>query len=249
MTDFLAPVCPFRLLSHLVARRSSPYPARMSLRLPLFPLGTVLLPGLVLPLHVFEERYRRLVADLLALPPAERRFGVVAIRSGCEVGADGVHALHEIGCVAVVRDVDRHDDGRFDLMTSGTERFRLRSVDDALPYLTGDVELLPELPGVRAEAPAAAVPAAFAAYTTALADAGGDRIEVPELPDDPLVLGYLVAATFALDLDERQALLAEPDGASRLRTELRLLRRETALLEALSCVPAPGLAAGPASPN
>lgn len=221
----------------------------MSVRLPLFPLGTVLLPGLVLPLHVFEKRYRRLVADLLALPADERRFGVVAIRSGREVGAGAVRALHEVGCVASVRSVEPYDDGRFDLMTTGAERFRVRSVDDALPYLVGDVELLPELPGEQPEAPAAAVPAAFAAYTTALADAGGDRIEVPELPDDPLVLGYLVAATLALDLEERQALLAEPDGASRLRTELRLLRRETALLEALSCVPAPGLAAGPASPN
>lgn len=221
----------------------------MSLRLPLFPLGTVLLPGLVLPLHVFEERYRRLVSDLLALPADERRFGVVAIRSGHEVGAGGARALHEIGCVAAVRGVEPHDDGRFDLMTTGTTRFRLRSVDDALPYLTGDVDLLPELPGEHATAAAGAIPAAFAAYTDALADAGGDRIEVPELPDDPLVLGYLVAATLALDLDERQALLAEPDGAGRLRTELRLLRRETALLEALSCVPAPGLASGPASPN
>lgn len=221
----------------------------MSVRLPLFPLGTVLLPGLVLPLHVFEERYRRLVTDLLALPAEERRFGVVAIRSGHEVGAGAVRALHEVGCVASVRSVEPYDDGRFDLMTTGAERFRVRSVDDALPYLVGDVELLPDLPGEQPEAPAAAVPAAFAAYTTALADAGGDRIEVPELPDDPLVLGYLVAATLALDLEERQGLLAEPDGASRLRTELRLLRRETALLEALSCVPAPGLAAGPASPN
>ncbi|TAL19328.1 MAG: peptidase S16 [Frankiales bacterium] len=221
----------------------------MSLRLPLFPLGTVLLPGLVLPLHVFEERYRRLVSELLALPPDERRFGVVAIRSGHEVGAGGARALHEIGCVATVHDVETYDDGRVDLTTTGTTRFRLRSVDDALPYLTGEVELLPELPGEHATAAAAAVPAAFAAYTGALADAGGDRIEVPELPADPLVLGYLIAATLALDLDERQALLAEPDGASRLRTELRLLRRETALLEALSCVPAPGLGAGPASPN
>lgn len=217
--------------------------------MPLFPLGTVLLPGLVLPLHVFEERYRRLVSDLLALPEDERRFGVVAIRSGHEVGAGGVRALHEIGCVAAVHGIEPHDDGRFDLMTTGTARFRVRSVDDALPYLTGDVELLPDLPGDRADAVAAAIPDAFATYTTALAEAGGDRIEVPELPDDPLVLGYLVAATLALDLDERQALLAEPDGASRLRTELRLLRRETALLEALSCVPAPGLARGTASPN
>ena len=221
----------------------------MSVRLPLFPLGTVLLPGLVLPLHVFEDRYRRLVTDLLSLPADERRFGVVAIRSGHEVGDDGVRALHEVGCVALVGAVEPHDDGRYDLMTTGTARFRLRSVDDSLPYLTGDVDLLPDLPGERAEVPAAAVPAAFATYTTALADAGGDRIEVPELPEDPLVLSYLVAATLALDLDERQALLAEPDGASRLRTELRLLRREAALLEALSCVPAPGLRRGPASPN
>ena len=221
----------------------------MSVRLPLFPLGTVLLPGLVLPLHVFEERYRRLVRDLLALPVDERCFGVVAIRAGHEVGEDGVRALHEVGCVAAVREVEPHDDGRYDLMTTGTTRFRLRSVDDALPYLTGEVDLLPELPGEGTDALAAALPPSFTGYTAALAEAGGDRIEVPELPDDPMVLGYLVAATLALDLDERQALLAEPDGASRLRTELRLLRRETALLEALSCVPAPGLARGPASPN
>ena len=221
----------------------------MSVRLPLFPLGTVLLPGLVLPLHVFEERYRRLVRDLLALPEDERRFGVVAIRSGAEVGADGVRALHDVGCIAQVSEIARRDDGRFDLMTAGTTRFRLRSVDDALPYLTGEAELLPDLPGEHVDGVAAAVPAAFAGYTAALAEAGGDRFEVPELPDDPLVLSYLVAATVALDLDERQALLAEPDGASRLRTELRLLRRETALLEALSCVPAPGLGRAPASPN
>src|SRR5688500_16873708 len=194
----------------------------MSVRLPLFPLGTVLLPGLVLPLHVFEERYRRLVRDLLALPADERVFGVVAIRSGHEVGVDGVRALHEVGCVAAVGEVEPHDDGRYDLMTTGTTRFRLRSVDDALPYLTGEVDLLPDLPGEGAGALAAGLPPAFAGYTTALAEAGGDRIEVPELPDDPLVLGYLVAATLALDLDERQALLAEPDGASRLRSELRL---------------------------
>lgn len=245
VTDVGPAVCPFRM----PVTPPGPSVQQVSVRLPLFPLGTVLLPGLVLPLHVFEERYRRLVRDLLALPEDQRRFGVVAIRSGHEVGEDGVRALHEVGCVAAVRGVEPRDDGRFDLMTTGTARFRLRSVDDALPYLTGDVELLPELPGERAELASAAVPAAFTAYLAALADAGGDRIEVPELPDDTMVLGYLVAATLALDLEERQVLLAEPDGASRLRTELRLLRRETALLDALSCVPAPGVVRGPASPN
>ena len=65
--------------------------------IPLFPLGTVLVPGLVLPLHVFEPRYRRLLADLAAKPEHERGFGVVAIREGHEVGEGGARALHEVG--------------------------------------------------------------------------------------------------------------------------------------------------------
>jgi Lon protease-like protein len=92
-------------------------------RLPLFPLGLVLVPGLLLPLHVFEHRYRVMVRDLLALPEEERRFGVVAIRTGREVGEDGVTALHHVGCTAQVRRVDPHDDGRFDVVSSGGERF------------------------------------------------------------------------------------------------------------------------------
>ena len=89
----------------------------MTERLPLFPLGTVLFPGLVLPLHIFEPRYRTLVADLVALPESEpRRFGVVAIRAGREVGADGVRALHAVGCTAELRQVQRHEDGRYDIV-------------------------------------------------------------------------------------------------------------------------------------
>ncbi len=68
----------------------------MSETLPLFPLGTVLFPGLLLPLHIFEERYRQLVRDLVR-QPEPRRFGVVAIREGRETGIDGVAALYEIG--------------------------------------------------------------------------------------------------------------------------------------------------------
>ena len=224
----------------------------MSLRLPLFPLGAVLFPGLVLPLHVFEERYRALVRALLELPEDERRFGVVAIRSGREVGADGVAALHDVGCVAHLRSVEAHPDGRFDLVTTGTARFRLTGVDgSAAPYLVGDVQVLADDLGPTAEAPLLdrAVRAGFRDYLDALAAASGEPIEVPELPDDPLVLGYLVAATTALDLAERQRLLAEGDGSRRLRAELALLRRETTLLRHLSAAPAPELARAPACPN
>ena len=144
-------------------------------RLPLFPLGLVLLPGLLLPLHVFEPRYRDLVRDLLALPEPERRFGVVAIRSGREVGADGVQALHEVGCVAQLRRVTPYDDGRFDLVTTGTDRFRLHGLVDGTSYLTGAVEWLPDELGAADEAALLdrAVRSAFTAYLAALAAARG----------------------------------------------------------------------------
>src|SRR5258708_6280420 len=121
----------------------------MSQLLPLFPLGTVLFPGMVLPLHVFEERYRQMVTDLLDRPEPEREFGVVAIRKGNEVGADNARELHDIGCVARLREATRHADGRFDLVSVGTRRFRLLRTDDTLPYYQGEIEPLPEQPLLR----------------------------------------------------------------------------------------------------
>lgn len=223
----------------------------MSDRLPLFPLGLVLLPGLLLPLHVFEERYRVLIGELLDLPEEQRRFGVVAIREGREVGADGVTALHEIGCVAQLRRVEPYEDGRFDIVTTGAERFRLTGLDTDGPYLTGLVDYLPDDMGPADEAPLLdrAVRAAFLDYLAALGAANGDEIEVPDLPDSSLVLSYLVAATVLLDLDDRQALLAAPDGTTRLTAELRVLRREGTLLRVLTAAPSPDLARGPISLN
>lgn len=226
-------------------------------RLPLFPLGLVLLPGLMLPLHVFEQRYRLLVRDLLELPETERRFGVVAIRSGREVGQDGVTALHGVGCTARLRRVEAHEDGRFDLLTTGAERFRLDAVDLDGPYLTGEVTWLPDemdpadaVPGAS-EGPLLdrAVRVAFADYVAALSDAGGEPVEAPELPSASLVLGYVVAASVLVDLEDRQRLLAAPDGCARLKAELALLRRESTLLRALGATPAPELARGPVGLN
>jgi len=114
----------------------------MSETLPLFPLGTVLFPGLLLPLHIFEERYRQLVRDLQA-GPEPRRFGVVAIRQGRETGVDGIQALYETGCTATLRQVKELEDGRYDIVTVGTDRFRLTGQDDSKPYLQGTVDVLP----------------------------------------------------------------------------------------------------------
>lgn len=224
----------------------------MSDRLPLFPLGLVLLPGLLLPLHVFEERYRVLVRELLELPEPQRRFGVVAIRQGREVGADGVTALHEVGCSALLRRVEPHEDGRFDIVTTGADRFHLDGLaPDGGPYLTGLVQWLPDDMGPAAEAPLLdrAVRVAFRDYLAALSEAGGAEIDPPDLPDSSLVLSYVVAATVLVDLEDRQRLLAEPDGTARLRAELTLLRRETTLLKALTATPAPELTRAPYSLN
>jgi Lon protease-like protein len=117
-------------------------------RIPLFPLSTVLYPGLVMPLHIFEQRYRGLVQRLLAEPDGSpREFGVVAIREGREVGAEGLTVLHPIGCAASLRDVDPYDDGRYDITTVGTTRFRLLDVDTSAPLWEAEVEDLAESDG------------------------------------------------------------------------------------------------------
>ena len=214
----------------------------MSELLPLFPLSTVLFPGMRLPLHVFEERYRLLVAHLRA-QPEPRRFGVVAIRTGREVGADGITALHEVGCVAAVRQIAPHADGRFDLATVGTERFRLLRVDDSLPYFRGEIEPLEdEAVSEAGEAEALAVrrvQAGFRAYLNALADRGGGVISVGDLPDEPLLLSYVVGAAMIIDLPERQSLLAASSALERLRLERSLLVREAAMFRATTSRPAP----------
>lgn len=204
----------------------------MSDLLPLFPLNTVLFPGVPLPLHVFEERYRILVGELVE-GTAPRRFGVVALRHGLEAGEDFEReSLHDLGCVAEVRRVDTYADGRFDLVTFGGPRFRLLDVDDARPYLRGTVEYLPEEIGEPGGLTAAVV-GEFARYCDAVAGATGNDVPEPALPeDDAALVSWVVAAAMRLDLPEKQALLAVPDAASRLRRELSLLRREVALLAA-----------------
>jgi Lon protease-like protein len=229
-------------------------------RLPIFPLGTVLFPGLVLPLHIFEPRYRTLVRDLMELPADQtREFGVIAIRGGWEAPANapggltagGSLTLYDIGCTAEIRQITEHPDGRFDIVTVGRRRFRLRDVvSDPAPYLVGEVDLLGEPAGDAAsvERLATAVLDLFQRYITLMRRDAPDVGE--QLPDRPAVLSYLVAASAALSLEDRQRLLAAEDTARRLRAERSLLRRELALLSRLRAVPAPlGDLTAPANPN
>ena len=231
----------------------------MSETLPLFPLSTVLFPGMRLPLHIFEERYRTLAADLLA-QPEPRRFGVIAIRQGREVGAHAVTALHEVGCIALVREVTPHADGRYDIQTVGTDRFHLLRLEQPgkTPYFRAEIEIMPDTdvaPDGDSKGPAPVgvvvrqVHAGFRAYLNALADRGGGVISVADLPDEPVLLSYVVGAAMIIDLPERQSLLAAPDALSRLRLERSLLSRETGMLRATTSRPAPDYSFEQFSPN
>ncbi|MFI1193789.1 LON peptidase substrate-binding domain-containing protein [Micromonospora sp. NPDC020750] len=233
----------------------------MTARLPIFPLGTVLFPGLVLPLHIFEERYRALVRHLVGLPEGTpREFGVVAIRAGWEVAPRATErpvpgvgdvTLHEVGCTAEVRQVTELADGGFDIVTVGRRRFRITDVDErAEPYLTAEVEWLPEPggPDEGSDLLAARVISVFRQYLGLIRPDPEDISE--QLPEDPTVLSHLVAATAMLTVDDRQRLLAIDDTTARLRAELRLLNREAALLRQVRAVPVPlSELASPPAPN
>ncbi len=224
----------------------------MPTRLPLFPLGTVLVPGELLPLRIFEPRYRSLLADLVDKREAggTPAFGVIAIRQGLEVGRERLRALYGVGCVAEVLEVQPEADGSSDVLAVGRQRFRLLDLDQdaGTPYLTGLVEWCEEpVTPVQPEL-VQRVQDAFDAYCAQLGvivtgtDGGASQVLGGTARDDPTMLSYLVTGSMVLHLPERQALLAAPDAGSRLRGALKLLRRELTLLEVVPSVPALDLA-------
>jgi Lon protease-like protein len=223
------------------------YCGGVATRLPLFPLSAVLVPGLVMPLHIFEPRYRVLVQALMDLPDgAPRHFGVIATRVGQD--SDTASGVYGVGCTAELREVTPYDDGRFDVVTVGHLRFRLRGLDDeaGTPYQTGMVDFLDEEDGkddAELQGLAELVALRFAAYRDRL------RVEQSGVPTDPRVLSYLVAAAAVLELPERQRLLEAATTSDRLQEELVLLRREIGLVDAFRALPAVDLLRQPRAPN
>ncbi|MEU8803480.1 LON peptidase substrate-binding domain-containing protein [Spirillospora sp. NPDC048819] len=220
----------------------------MTERLALFPLGTVLFPGLVLPLHLFEDRYRRLIGDLLELPEP-RGFGVVGIELGHEVGESAAHRLAEVGCVAELREATRHPDGRYDIVTVGARRFRLKELDRSRPYLQGEVEYLPEEPGADPAPVAQRVRRLYRLYRHRLGAAGAGPFDETEPPDDPVAMSYVIAASLVLDGHDKQRLLECEDAALRLEAERDLLARENRILDVLPMIPAGQFLDGSFHPN
>jgi Lon protease-like protein len=194
--------------------------------LPLFPLNTVLFPGMVLPLHIFEERYKLMIDRCLE---EERPFGVVLIREGKEVGPGAVP--YSVGTTAMIAQASPLEEGQWNLITIGGERFRLHTLRHDLPYLSGSAEPWP-LTGAetdQAHSQVEPVQALFRQYLSLLAQAQGHRIDV-EMPGEPRLLGLVIAIALQLPMAQKQQLLARATVADLLWAERALMRREQLIL-------------------
>ena len=199
---------------------------------PMFPLGSVLVPGMILPLHVFEPRYRALVRDCLA---GDREFGVVLISRGSEVGGGDVRT--DVGTMARMLRVDETPDGRYAVGAVGVRRIRVDAWLDDDPYPRAEVSDWPDPEPDDEGAPGADLVdevARLLRRTAALGAELGDPSPPVDLAlsDDPLVAGYQATAVAPLGPADRQALLAAASPGERLEHLRRLLVDAVEVLDA-----------------
>lgn len=198
----------------------------MAERIPIFPLHTLLLPGTDLGLHVFEDRYRALVAHSLSHGGA---FGIVLIRTGNEVG--GGAETYDIGTLAEISGYAKLPDGRYLLEVEGTTRFRIESTRDKSDYPAAKVSWLHEPIGNFGGAREASgdVAGLFHLYR---AQCGDGDLPV-QLPADPVARSYLIASLLGIEPQEKQRLLELDSAEERLGSEREILQREIAVLDHL----------------
>lgn len=217
--------------------------------LPMFPLGSVLFPGVSVPLTVFEDRYRALVHHLLRVEdPTQRLFGTVGIREGYEVGDHGAQSLYRVGVKVLLTEVEAHTDGTFSCVAVGLERIALERLETSGPFPVGHVEERPEPTGEVDEHVVERARAVFTAYRAALADLRADPYS-GALPRDPSYLSWTLAACAPLPMPERQALLEADDAGERLVLVTDLLQHELRAMNVIPSLPATDVARTRWSPN
>ena len=206
----------------------------MALRIPLFPLGMVLFPGVTVPLHLFEPRYRQMLADVR---DGDRRFGMVCAIPGVP---EAELPQGRAGCAAEITHISMYPDGRADIVVTGRERFVFTQLlEDDAPYHVAEVEPLPDATDATTMAlmlSADDVGSRFHRVVAAVRTLNDDTREPPPLPDDPAQMAYVIASMIDLDLEEQQALLAERSPAARLTRVDAVLRRVLPDLEIRSAM-------------
>jgi Lon protease-like protein len=188
--------------------------------LPLFPLNTVLFPGQLLPLHIFEPRYRQMIGECIQHGQA---FGVVLIRSGEEVG--DVAEPYEVGTTAHIVQVESETDGRMNILCVGKARFRIAHLVHDKPYLSGEVELWPWEPYAEGSADIERIRQWLVRYLHMLAEIADSKLDL-SLPDDPASLANIAASVLQVELSEKQRLLTTPSIGAMLIDVASLLQRE-----------------------
>ena len=198
--------------------------------LPLFPLNTVLFPGMPLPLHIFEERYKLMIDECLR---DHTLFGVVLIKSGAEVGSPAVP--YPVGTTARIVSSERLSEGRLNLETVGEDRFRILELRYHRPYLMGLVENFPVTDADSPVAPSLAdrLRPWVSQYMTLLARAADMPFDLNRLPVEPLALAYLAAIVLQTPTRAKQSLLALSSLLELLERERQIYRNEIVILKTL----------------
>jgi Lon protease-like protein len=179
----------------------------LSSLLPLFPLDVVLLPGMPFPLHIFEPRYREMIADCLA---RNELFGVVRIKE---------EGVANVGCTAeIVSVAKKYEDGRMDILTQGRRRFEILEVDQERSYLRAEIIYLEDEPG---SASAQEIDRATSLHTEIMKLAGAEAESAQTIA--PEQVSFYLASTLPLDLDFKQSLLIMKSESERIQAFISYL--------------------------
>ena len=204
-------------------------PDQESVQLSLFPLNLVLFPGMALPLHIFEERYKAMIGDCLE---REEPFGIVLIKEGAEVGEPA--EPFRIGTTARIVQAEKLEEGRLNILTRGEHRFELVEITQTLPHLAGQVRILEENPGDEPSGLTSKISEGYASFLRNLTALAGGWTAEAQVPDDPVQLSFAVAASLATSIDipsqVRQQLLEATTAKERLDLLLEPINRANEVL-------------------
>lgn len=199
----------------------------MSTQIPLFPLGTVLFPGMPIPLHIFEPRYRQMMHEH---GDDTFPFGVALVQSARQPQSN--FPSHDVGTAALLVERKQREDGRWDVIAKGARRFRILEIDESLPYTMASAEWIEEELGDPTEADALLriVGAQFYRYAGGIARLTGRHASTMMIPEDPIRASYDLTSRLPLHTWERQRLLQATTAVERLSELSYLVERELALL-------------------
>ena len=198
--------------------------------LPIFPLNTVLFPGMSLKLHIFEERYKLMINRCYQ---NGQPFGVALIKSGQEVGGRAEPFL--VGCTALITEMEPLPGGRMNIVAVGHERFVAHDFKYDQPYLVAEVETLSlsNAEPATLNTTSRSLRPWVHRYLRTLAAASETKFDIQQLPDDPLQLAYLASSLLNIPVEQKQNLL-NIENADEFIADLRIIyRREVTLLDAM----------------